>query len=69
MTLLLTTAELDGEDHSCAFCPNDEDEDQLTVLSKVGYPGRKNIVSQEVYTGKPDRNIVVEKLKYNSGRD
>ncbi|MBT4033888.1 MAG: hypothetical protein HOB84_07890 [Candidatus Marinimicrobia bacterium] len=63
------THELDGEGESCAFCPNDEDEDQLTTLSKAGYPGRKDIVSQEAYKGKPERNIVVERLKYNSGRD
>ena len=63
------TSHLDGEDASCAFCPNDEDEDQLTILSKAGYPGRKDIVSQEVYKGKQNRNIVVERLKYNSGRD
>jgi hypothetical protein len=60
---------LDGEDASCSFCPNDEDEDQVTTLSKVGYPGRKDIVSQEVYKGKQNRNIAVERLKYNSGRD
>ncbi|MCF7824287.1 MAG: hypothetical protein K9N35_08960 [Candidatus Marinimicrobia bacterium] len=63
------TAHMDGEDASCAFCPNDENEDQVTTLSKVGYPGRKNIVSQEVYKGKKNRNIIVERLKYNSGRD
>ena len=63
------THELDGEGESCAFCPNDADEDQLTILSKAGYPGRKDIVSQEVYNGKANRNIVVERLKYNSGRD
>jgi len=63
------TAEMAGEDHSCAFCPNDDDEDTLTTLSKVGYPGRKNIVSEEAYVGKQDRNLIVEKLKYNSGRD
>jgi hypothetical protein len=63
------THTLDGEGDSCAFCPNDEDEDQLTTLSKVGYPGRKDIVSQEAYTGKANRNIIVERLKYNNGRD
>ena len=63
------TAELGEEDHSCAFCPNDEDEDQLTSLSKAGYPGRNHILSEEVIQGKDKRNIVVEKLKYNSGRD
>lgn len=63
------TSHLDGEDASCAFCPNDEDEDQLTTLSKAGYPGRKDIVSKEVYEGKEDRNIIVERLKYNSGRE
>lgn len=63
------TAHLDGEVASCEFCPNDEDEDQLTTLSKVGYPGRKNIISQEAYKGKKKRNIIVERLKYNSGRD
>jgi hypothetical protein len=63
------THELDGEGESCAFCPNDEEEDQLTTLSKAGYPGRKDIVSQEAFKGKSDRNIVVERLKYNSGRD
>ncbi len=61
--------ELDGEGSSCFFCPNDEDEDQLTALAKAGYPGRKDIVSQEVYQGRPDRNIIVERLKYNSGRE
>jgi len=60
---------LNGEGDSCAFCPNDEDEDRLTTLSKLGYPGRKDIVSQEAFAGKSDRNIVVERLKYNSGRD
>ena len=63
------TSQLPGEDHSCAFCPNDEDEDTLTTLAKVGYPGRKNIVSEEAYTGKQNRKIIVEKLKYNSGRE
>jgi len=63
------THRLDAVDESCAFCPNDEDEDHLTTLSKAGYPGRKDIVSQEVYKGKQDRNIVVERLKYNSGRE
>lgn len=64
------TQELDDEDdHHCAFCPNDEEEEQLTTLAKAGYPGRKDIVSHEVYKGKSDRNIVVERLKYNSGRD
>jgi len=64
------TNELPGEsDHSCAFCPNDEDEEQLTTLAKAGYPGRKDILSQEAYSGKQKRNIVVERLKYNSGRD
>lgn len=63
------TSHMDGEDASCSFCPNDEDEDQVTTLSKVGYPGRKDIVSQEVYKGKQNRNIAVERLKYNSGRD
>ena len=64
------TSELDvAGDHHCDFCPNDEDEDQLTTLSKVGYPGRKDIVSQEAYKGKAERNIVVERLKYNTGRD
>ncbi len=63
------THELDGDGESCAFCPNDADENQVTTLSKVGYPGRKDIVSQEVYKGKPNRNIMVERLKYNSGRD
>ncbi len=64
------THDLDeDEDAHCAFCPNDDDEDQLTTLSKAGYPGRKDIVSQEAYKGKSDRNIVVERLKYNSGRD
>ena len=59
----------DADDHNCAFCPNDEEEDQITTLSKVGYPGRTDIVSKEVFAGKKDRNIVVERLKYNSGRD
>ncbi len=63
------TSNLDGKDASCPFCPNAEDEDQLTTLSKAGYPSRKNIVSQEVYNGKEKRNIVVERLKYNSGRE
>ena len=63
------THALEGDGESCAFCPNDEDEDQLTTLSKVGYPGRKDIVSQEAYKGKSDRNVIVERLKYNSGRD
>lgn len=63
------TSHLDGEDGSCAFCPNDEDEDQVTVLSKAGYPGRKDLVSQEVFKGRKDRNVAVERLKYNSGRD
>ncbi|MEA3286235.1 MAG: hypothetical protein U9Q77_02505 [Candidatus Marinimicrobia bacterium] len=63
------TNHLDGEDGSCAFCPNDEDEDQITTLSKAGYLGRKDIVSQEVFDGREDRNIVVERLKYNTGRD
>jgi len=64
------TQELDGEDdHQCAFCPNDEDEEQLTTLAKAGYPGRKDIVSEEAYAGKSDRNMVVERLKYNTGRD
>ena len=61
---------LDDEgDHGCTFCPNNEDEEQLTMLAKAGYPGRKDIVSQEAYKGKVNRNIVVERLKYNSGRD
>ncbi len=60
---------LDGEEGHCDFCPSDEDEDQITVLSKAGYPGRKDIVSQEVFRGKKSRNIAVERLKYNSGRD
>lgn len=59
----------DDSDQHCAFCPNDEDEEQMATLAKVGYPGRKDIVSQEAYTGKSDRNIAVERLKYNSGRD
>ncbi len=63
------TSHLDGDDASCAFCPNDDEEDQITTLSKAGYPGRKDILSQEVYSGKPNRNIVVERLKYNTGRD
>ncbi len=63
------THELDGDGESCAFCPNDEDQDQLTTLAKVGYPGRKDIVSQEAYKGQSERNIAVERLKYNSGRD
>ena len=63
------TSHLDGEDGSCAFCPNDEDEDQITTLSKAGYPGRKDLVSEEAFTGKQDRNIAVERLKYNTGRD
>ncbi len=64
------THELDDVgDHGCAFCPNNEDEEQLTTLAKAGYPGRKDIVSQEAYKGKANRNIVVERLKYNSGRD
>lgn len=65
------THHLDGTegDHHCEFCPNDEEEDQITTLSKAGYPGRKHIVSEEAYQGKESRNIVVEKLKYNSGRD
>ncbi len=63
------THEMDGEEGHCAFCPNDEDEDQLTTLSKAGYPGRNDIVSQEAYQGKTERNIAVERLKYNSGRD
>jgi len=63
------TQTLEGEADSCAFCPNDEDEDHLTILSKVGYPGRKNIVSEEAYNGKPNRNIIVEGLKYNNGRN
>ncbi len=61
--------ELDEDGESCAFCPNDENEDHLTTLAKVGYPGRKNIVSQEAYKGKAERNIIVERLRYNSGRD
>lgn len=63
------TAHMDGEEAHCSFCPNDEEEDSLTTLSKVGYPGRKGIVSPEAYNGKQKRNLVVEKLKYNSGRD
>lgn len=63
------TSHMDGDEGHCDFCPNDEDEDQITTLSKAGYPGRKDIVSEEAYTGKNDRNIVVERLKYNSGRD
>ena len=63
------TSHLDGEDASCAFCPNDNDEDQITILSKAGYPGRKDIVSEEAYSGKQNRNIAVERLKYNTGRD
>jgi hypothetical protein len=63
------THELDGDGESCAFCPNDADEDQLTTLSKAGYPGRKDLVSEEVFKGKQDRNIAVERLKYNGGRD
>lgn len=63
------TSHLDEEDASCAFCPNDEDEDQITTLSKAGYPGRKDLLSQEAYSGKMDRNIAVERLKYNTGRD
>lgn len=57
-----------GEDAHCEFCPNDEDPDQLTTLAKAGYPGRKNIISEEAYQGK-DRNLVIEKLKYSSGRE
>lgn len=63
------THHLDGKGESCAFCPNEEDEDRLTTLAKAGYPGRTDIVSQEAYKGKPHRNIVVERLKYNSGRE
>ena len=63
------TSHLDGEGGHCDFCPNDEDEDQITTLSKAGYPGRRHIVSEEAYKGRRDRNIVVERLKYNSGRD
>ncbi|MCF7809222.1 MAG: hypothetical protein K9M49_05985 [Candidatus Marinimicrobia bacterium] len=63
------TSHLDGEEGHCEFCPNDEDEDQVTILSKAGYPGRTHIVSEEAYKGKQSRNIVVEKLKYNSGRN
>ncbi len=63
------TSQIDGEEDSCAFCPNDDDEDQVTTLSKAGYPGRKDIVSQEVFDGREDRNILVERLKYNAGRD
>ena len=63
------TGEIEGLDSSCAFCPNDEEEDQLTSLSKIGYPGRKDILSEELLRGRPDRNIVVERLKYNSGRE
>ncbi len=63
------TSHLDGEDGSCSFCPNDDDEDQVTALSKAGYPGRKDIVSQEVFNGRKDRNVAVERLKYNAGRD
>lgn len=61
------TSHIDGEESHCSCSSNDED--QLTTLSKAGYPGRKDIVSQEVYKGKKDRNIAVERLKYNSGRD
>lgn len=63
------TAHLDGEDATCEFCPNDEDEDHITTLSKAGYPGRRDIVSEEAYNGKQERNIVVERLKYNTGKD
>ena len=63
------TSHLDGEEANCDFCPNDEDEDQITTLSKAGYPGRENIVSEEAYTGKKGRNMFVERLKYNTGRD
>ena len=61
--------EIEGVDTSCAFCPNGDDEDQYTSLSKVGYRGRKDIVSEELYVGRKNRNIVVERLKYNSGRE
>lgn len=63
------TSHLDGEDASCSFCPNDDEEDQITTLSKAGYPGRKDLLSKEVYIGKQDRNLAVERLKYNTGRD
>ncbi|NQV16657.1 hypothetical protein HQ531_14435 [bacterium] len=63
------TSHLVGEKSHCDFCPNDEEEDQVTTLSKAGYPGRQGIVSPEAYKGEKERNIVVERLKYNSGRE
>ena len=63
------TNHLIGDDGSCEFCPNDDEEDRVTTLSKAGYPGRKDILSKEAYEGKASRNIAVERLKYNSGRD
>ena len=58
--------DLEGVDN-CAFCPNNEEEDQVTTLAKAGYPGRDAIISEEAYQNKP-RRIAVEKLKYWSGR-
>lgn len=64
-----STSHVEGVDNHCDFCPNDAEEDQVTALSKAGYPGREDIVSPEVYEGAKKRNVVVERLKYNSGRD
>ncbi len=58
----------EGIDANCEFCPNDEDEDQVTTLAKAGYPGRQNIISEEAYRGE-DRNLFVEKLKYRTGKE
>jgi len=63
------THALDPEgSHSCDFCPEKEDEDQVTTLAKAGYPGRSGIISPEAYENKP-RIPFAEKLKYRTGRD
>ena len=49
------TANLDpsGEKVSCDFCPNEpvENEDHFVTLAKVGYPNRRDIISEEAYEG------------------
>lgn len=63
------TSHLDVEGvENCAFCPNDEAEDQVTTLAKAGYPGRGGIISEEAFRNQP-RKPFLEKLKYWSGRN
>ncbi len=60
-----STEAIDGLDHSCSFCPNEEaeHEDHFTTISKTHYPGRREVISIDAYDGKK-RHKAIERLKY-----